>query len=259
MVKKAAAIALLAIIGFSFSNSIEATKNLTAQEILSKVEKRLSTPNENMTLKMKISAADGTNKERTLRIKRKNTEQQQRALVKLLAPSELRGVSVLSVHEGEEENQWLYLPSAGQSRQITGPGISGRFLDSDFSYEDFRFSTYRDFSSKVESYEGEGRNKMAVILSTAKEDTETAYSQVRTWIHLYHFRIEKSEYYDKEGKILKVIKFNNYQAIHKKFWRARKVRVENLQTKSTTELELKTFSTHQLKESDFSLDAMKSL
>ncbi|MCB0366994.1 MAG: outer membrane lipoprotein-sorting protein [Bdellovibrionaceae bacterium] len=258
MMKKAAALALITMIGLALSNSVDATNQLTAEQILGKVEQRLSAPNEFVTLKMKIHEADGSNKERTLQIKRKNSSQNQKALVRLLAPSDLRGVSVLTVQEGDEESQWLYLPSAGRSRRITGSSTSSRFLDSDLNYEDFRFSTYKAFNNKISGYQNKPEGQEVVIISDAKKDAESSYSKIKTWINLKHFRIVKSEYYDKDGKPLKVIKFGNYKAVHKRFWRARQMRVENLQTNTTTELTMTGLSTKKLEDSEVSLSALEA-
>lgn len=131
-------------------------------------------------------------------------------------------------------------------------------MDSDLNYEDFRFSTYKAFNNKISGYQNKPEGQEVVIISDAKKDAESSYSKIKTWINLKHFRIVKSEYYDKDGKPLKVIKFGNYKAVHKRFWRARQMRVENLQTNTTTELTMTGLSTKKLEDSEVSLSALEA-
>ncbi len=61
-------------------------------------------------------------------------------LIRFLSPSDIRGVSLLTVESSDsgESEQYLYLPALGQPRSITGNQKAGYFMGSDFTFEDLR-------------------------------------------------------------------------------------------------------------------------
>ncbi|MGE0526454.1 MAG: MMPL family transporter, partial [Bdellovibrionales bacterium] len=142
---------ILIVLGLAAFRSTYATTK-DAQTILKNVEKLASPPNERVEIKMVIQESDGSKKERELSILRKNEGgggKEARALIRLKKPSDLKGLSLLTVASGDSEDQWLYLPSDKKSRRILGSNKKGKFLDSDIAYEDLRVSTYKEFDNKV--------------------------------------------------------------------------------------------------------------
>ena len=228
------------------------SKKLTAEQILKKVEKNTSPPYESVEMKMKTKEPDGSTKERLVRIKRMN-KAEQKALVRLLAPSDLKGLALLTVNKGSDEDQWLYLPSSKRTRRIIGSNKKGRFLDSELSYEDMRISTYKAFDNNVVSQ----NKKVAVIESKAKGEDDSSYSRIKTWVSMKHFRVNKVEYYDKKGKHLKTMTFKGYKRYGKKFWRAKTVVVKNVQKKRSTNLVLKKVSLKKLNDGIFSISSLE--
>ncbi len=250
------------LIGFAIASfsvvSIVQAGEMSADEILKKVEVNTRASNEVAQLKMLIKGRDGSEKERELTIKKQN-QSTKKALVKLQAPEDLRGVGFLSIDEkGAEENQWLFLPSERRSRRITSSGKGGNFLDSDLSYEDLSTSTYKNFENKVEKvYEKSGK-KVAIILSKVKDKSASSYSKIKTWIDVKNYRIMKVSYYNKRGKLSKKVQFSNYKK-YGKVWRAQKLKVKNLRTRSQTILTVKNISFENLNEGDFTISSLESM
>jgi hypothetical protein len=240
---------LLMISAFIF-NSAHA---LDAKTVLEKVRDRASPPNERVQLKLSFEDSSGAKKERVMTILRKNDEGSSRALIRLLEPADLKGLTLLSVTEGDNDDQWLYLPSSKKSRRIVGGNKKGKFLDSDVTYEDLRASTYSEFKNKVISETA----KLIEIESIAKLDIESSYGKILTWVAKPEYRVEKVEYYDPELKLLKRAEFKDYKKSGKKYWRAHLVQIQNVQENTKTKLEVQKISVGKIDESEVSHAALE--
>lgn len=226
-----------------------------ATDLLKKIAKKNSTPSEEAKIRMKIVEADGSSKERVLVIKKKSKKDQM-ALVRLMSPSDLKGVGLLMVAKGSSENQWLYLPSEKRSRRIVGSNRNGRFLDSEISYEDLRIATYENFNNKVTADPQSGNKDILLIESTAKSKNDSSYGKIKTWVDTKQERLLKTEFYDTQGELLKVMTFDNY----KKFanvWRAQSINVKNVKKNRSTVLQLEKLSTKNLDDDEFSIDSLE--
>lgn len=243
--------AILALLGLVSAFGARAA-DLSAEDVLKQVEIRSSPPQESVEMKMVTTEPGGSAKERWMSILRKNGKEQ-KALVRLQKPSDLKGLALLSVNSATKEDQWLYLPSAKKTRRILGSSSKGKFLDSEIAYEDLRASTYRSFENKVTS-----RNAgMVEIESTAKKGSESSYSKIHTWVAVPDYRIVKMEYWDEKGAPLKRSEFKGYQKVGDKYWRAKTMEVSNFQNKRKTTLELKKVSLSKVNDDDLSVAALE--
>ena len=251
--RAAAGIAAI-LTAFAVGSSAVAAPNLDANKILNNVEKGLLSKDEKATIKMKVVESNGSSKERELEIKRKSGDKHQ-ILVRLKAPSDVSGIAVLSVVKGTSEDQWLYMPSQKKARRVVGGNKSQKILDTEFSVEDFSASTYAKFQNKVLKEERAPSAAVAVIESTGKGDA--SYSKILTWVDLANYQIQKSEYYDKEGKLLKTMVFRDY----KKFGnvsRAQTVEVRNMQNQRSTILKIAGLKINAgLSDSEFTQNALE--
>ena len=220
-----------------FGTQAIAEPSLTADQIFTEVEKRVSTHDEAASVKMVIFDANGSKKERELEIKRKADGRGQKVMVKLESPADLRGTSLLSVSDGPQEDQWLYLPSSKQTRRILSSKKSNSFLDSELTFEDLGTGSGKKFSSTVAREDVVGKRKFAVIESKPRSG-DSSYSKILTWVSKDFFLIEKIEYYDMGGKLLKVSLLDKYKKYGTNSWRAQRIQVRNMQTKRATVMNL---------------------
>jgi uncharacterized protein len=218
------------------SKSVAKVDPRDAEKIMEMVEKNVTSKDEVATVRMMISEADGTKKERALEIRRKGADNQQKVLVRLQGPADLKGTALLSVNKGKSSDQWLFLPSSKQTRRIQSSKKNGSFMDSELSYEDMGTSSEAQFSSKVLREEDMGGRRFSVIESVPKG--ESSYGKIHVWVDLETYLVGKMEYFDKAQKPLKVSTFSNYKKFDQGVWRAQKIQVANLQTKRGTVLEL---------------------
>lgn len=254
-IKATTGLFLLIALVFGFSKANAADK-MTAKAILKRVQKNNIVPNERAEIKMVIKDRDGSKKEREIIVIKKNGSEK-KALVKLLKPADLRGVGLLSVSKGSnDESQWLYLPSEKRSRRLASSGKSGKFLDSDLSYEDLSISTYRNFNNKVEKLLKD--KNIAVILSKVKNKDNSSYKKIRTWVDLKTYQIKKANYYNHKNKLVKKMSFRKYKK-HGKVWRAHHVVVKNIPKKRSTSLRVKKISLKKVSDSEISMSALEDV
>lgn len=226
----------IALAFFTSSFAYAAVDLKDAKSILKNVEKNMSATDEVANVKMTITEADGTKKDRGLQISRKGKDADQKVMVRMNAPADLKGTALLSVSKGKSSDQWLYLPSSKQTRRIQSGNRSGGFMDSEMSYEDMGTNADAKFESKVLPEETIAGRKYSVIESIPKG--ESSYGKVVTWVDQGTYLVGKMQYFDKSMKPLKVTNFTGYKQYDKGVWRAQKVQVQNLQNKRGTTLEL---------------------
>ena len=239
----------LVLIAMLLTQTAVATENV--DNILHQIEVKSSPPSERVDLKMTIQESDGAKKQRELSITRKN-DGDARALIRLQKPSDLKGLALLTVAKGNKEEQYLYLPSDKKSRRILGSSKKGKFLDSEIAYEDLAISTYRDFDNKVIKQD----NKLIEIESRARKHSDSSYGRILTWV-TPDYKIDHVDYFDKSNKLLKHAQFKDYQQVGAKFWRARTVSVQNVQTKRKTQLLVTNVSLKKIDDDEVSLSALE--
>ena len=247
---KVAPYALLIVLGLMAFRSSYAADDINT--ILKGVQNSTAPPNERVSIKMTIGESDGTKKVRELTIIRKN-EGGARALIRLNKPSDLKGLALLTITNSGGEEQYLYLPSDKKSRRILGSGKKGKFLDSEIAYEDLSLSTYKEFENHVVKDDG----RIVQVESKAKPNSESSYGRILSWISKPDYRLERVEYFDKKGKVLKRAQFKKYKKIGDKFWRAQSVQVQNVQAKRTTSLIVQKISLNKVADDEVSLSALE--
>lgn len=226
----------LAIAFFSSSYAAAAVDFKDAKAILKGVEKNMTANDEVATVNMTITEKDKSQKKRGLQIARKGKDKDQKVMVRMNSPADIKGVALLSVSKGGSSDQWLYMPSSKSTRRIQSGNRSGGFMESEMSYEDMGTNSDAKFESKVLKEDTINGRKYSVIESVAKG--ESSYGKVLVWVDQGTLLVGKMEYYDKNMKPLKVSNFTGYKQFDKGVWRAQKVQVDNLQNGRGTTLEL---------------------
>ena len=232
-------------------------EELTASQIMDKVEKSLRSKDEVAHIDMVIIEKSGQKLNRKMVVKKKSSGNKKYIMARMEAPGDVRGVGLLIVVEGVDYNQWLYLPSAKKSRRIISSKKKDSFLGSEISYEDISPTTYKHFSNKlVKTTEVKG--KQAYVIESKSLGREAAYSKIITWVTKKDFRVLQSKYFDQKGKKLKIMKFKDYKKFGKRTWRAQNIDVKNYQNKRGTSLALSKLEMNTgLKVSEFSKAALE--
>ena len=207
-------------------------------EIGKEMSQRLSAKDEAFSVQMKIVEADGTGKDREMKIWRLSpTKDNHSLLVRMEKPTDLKGTALLASVKGEVEEKWIYLPSTKQTRRLTGESGKGGILGSELSVEDFDFNRDKGAESIVKK-EIELNGKKYWMIETDVSASSANYSKVVSYVAQSEYLPVKVETYDKQGKLLKVLEITDYKKLPDNKWRAGKIVIKNVQNKRGTEITL---------------------
>ena len=226
-------------------------------KISDEMAQRLQSKDEEFVVTMKIIEADGAAKERQMQISRLSPSAKDHSLlVRMQKPQDLKGTALLAKMKGDEEEKWIYLPSSKQTRRLTGESAKGGILGSELSVEDFDFSQKQDARSEVKAEVQLDGKKHFQVESNVNASSPN-YSRVISYISTEDYLPRKVECFDKNGKLLKVITFQEYQKISDKKFRPTLITISNMQNKRGTELRLSQIKLDQdMKSSRFTPQAL---
>jgi len=106
------------------------------------------------------------------------------SLIRFTAPPDIDGTGTLTLnHPGDKSDQWVYLPALDRARRIPSSRKGGRFVGSDFYYEDIQdreVAMDRHRLLGQEPIEGVVCN---VLESVPVDPGDSVYSKRVSWIH----------------------------------------------------------------------------
>lgn len=156
------------------------------------------------------------------------------SLIVFDAPADVKGTAVLSHAKiGDDDEQWLYLPSAHRTRRISSSNKTGAFAGSEFSFEDLTGNDGRKYDWKLAGTEPCGSLTCFVVDATPK-DPNSAYSKRVLRIENQEFRIQTIEFYDRKNVKLKTLSYENYKKLKDRFWRSQSWTMRNHQSGKST-------------------------
>ena len=105
-------------------------------------------------------------------------------LMRFVEPADIEGTGLLTLdHSGDDSDQWLYLPALDRVRRISSSRKGGRFVGSDFFYEDLRD---REVDMDDHRLSGKGRvGKIAcdLLVSTPTDASNSVYTKRVSCVH----------------------------------------------------------------------------
>lgn len=202
-------------------------------------------------LEMVLRDRRGTESRRDLSISQLEMENDgDRLLVVFDTPKPIRGTALLSyTHVDAADDQWLYLPAHNRVKKIASRNKSGPFLSSEFAYEDLTLYEVEQFDYRLLGREPCGEDQ-CLRVERIPRDEYSGYSRQEVLLQATTLRIERIEYFDRHGRPLKVLTNDDYQLYEDRYWKPRRMFMENLQTGKTTELNWHEYSFHNGLEAD---------
>lgn len=185
---------------------------------------------------MILKNAQGDKNIRKLEMKKLEGVNGDRSLLIFLYPNDLKGTKLLSYEViGGDDKQWLYLPALKRVKRISSRNKSGSFMASEFSYEDISSQNYKNYSypedAKIVTKNGV---KYFEVLRMPK-DKHSGYSKQKIYIDTKDNLARFGEYFDKLGRLLKKIRFQNYVVIDG-VYRVHKIIIKNVQNQKESTL-----------------------
>lgn len=184
-----------------------------------------------------------------------------RLLVVFDSPKSIRGTALLSYsHKYEPDDQWLYLPAIKRVKKIASQNRSGPFLSSEFAFEDLALQEVEKFSYRLLD-EGTDADGAYYLVERIPVDEYSGYSKQLVRLDSPELRIERIEYFDRQGRPLKTLVVDDYQLYLERYWEPGRMLMTNLQTDKSTELIWRDyrFATGLDADRDFSTNSLRRI
>lgn len=189
--------------------------------------------------KMVLVNSKGDRSERSLELRTlEGPEAGDKTLLIFRDPPDVRGTTLLT-HEnrGGDDDQWLYLPALRRSRRIGSSNKSSSFVGSELAYEDLAPNEVTKHQYKYLRDESLDGVPVWVIESTPRFK-DSGYSRRELFVRQDNHQMARVNCYDRKGLLLKVGRWDGWWKVMDKRWRARSLRIENVQSGKSTLLEV---------------------
>lgn len=136
---------------------------------------------------------------------RKDSAGERRVVIRFNAPADIKGTAFLVIEDQNDHStqQHLYLPALKRTRRIVAAQKGRSFVNSDFTYEDMQRHPVEDWDYRLDADDSVQNQSCYVLISTPKPDTDTSYSQIRSWIDKNTLMPLKTRFWDKKNQPIK--------------------------------------------------------
>jgi outer membrane lipoprotein-sorting protein len=213
-------------------------EDLSAQQIADKVLENNSFGFQDAMAKLtlKLISKRGSERVRQIEIRSLEKDDRNRTLVRFHAPADVAGTGFLVLeNQDRDDDQYLYLPALGKVKRITSSQKNQRFMGTDLTYADLESRNLRKSKLKRLPDEKVGGNAAYVLEAIPEEGEDSQYSKTISWVHDVSFVPLKVEFYDKKGKLLKVLRAKRLEKKDGN-WVVMDSTVKNEQSKSQTHM-----------------------
>lgn len=214
--------------------------NLTAEQIMEKASESRKLDGSKAKISLTLYDASGKAGEpRVIKMVTKMYDggKTEKKFFRFTAPADIKGTGILTYdYEKKDDDMWLFLPALRKTRRIMGSKKSGSFMGSEFSYADMNTPVLSNYNLKILKEEKEGGVDCWVIEVLPKNKDvadEEGYSKKIFWIGKPDYMVRKTDFYDLDGKLLKVLTTKGVKLVDKakKRYRLMEMVVVNKQNK----------------------------
>lgn len=141
----------------------------------------------------------------------------EKRIIRFQSPADVKGTGMLIVdYENSEDDMWIYMPALRKTRRIISGEKSKNFMGSEFSNADMAAPKLEDFSYKlIGSEQVDGTDCWKIEVSPTNEDItdEFGFSRRITWVGKQDYVQRKSEYYDLDDDLFKILNASEVKTI----------------------------------------------
>jgi hypothetical protein len=194
-----------------------------AEEIMAHVYQQDTSRDAKLRATLDVTDKEGRTVKKRFTISRVGSFGNGKALVRFTDPPELRGVTLLSIHQpGVADLQWIYTPATERVRSLPPRERSERFAGSDFTYEDIAEHSIDDFTyEQLPAQDRIDNHKTVKIVATPVAPDRSQYKFIYYWVAQDVPCILHAEMYDPDGRKVREM---HAGGLHKEsgIWGARK-------------------------------------
>lgn len=191
------------------------------------------------SLTMTLRNAGGDTRVRTIQQFLKTGNDVEKKLMFFLEPADVRNTAFMNwsyTEAGKNDDQWIYLPALKRIKRISSSGKSDYFMGSDFTYDDLGDRHPEEDTHRVTGTREIDGRECFVVESVPREEGYM-YSRTVTWVVDDLWIGLKKEFYDEQGRLLKVLSVKEYGEIDG-YWTVTRTEMHNVQKGHTTIMEL---------------------
>lgn len=212
-------------------SGLATAETMTAEKIIERSMQN-ATGVDDLTHELKMQLVDekGNELEREMTIKvLRESEEEAYSLLIFTAPRREKGIALLTESaKSEDDKQYLYIPSRGRLQRVNSSNRGSSFRGSEFTFEDLSTQKPSDYKYELKGEEKCGEWQCYVLIRTPLA-AESSYSKTLSWIDKQHFRLVKADFYDQEGKLLKVMSAEDFSLVEGKYWNPKRITMANQQ------------------------------
>lgn len=180
------------------------------------------------------------------------------------SPRDIKGTATLthSKIEPADDDQWIFLPAVKRVKRISSSNRTGKFVSSEFSFEDLGSQEVDDNTYKWLRDEPcpSQPSLTCHVTESYPKNSRSGYSKRIAWTDSTEFRQWKVEFYNRRGDLEKALTSSGYQQYLGKFWRPASLLMQNVQTGKSTVLNFPTYQFNAgLKDGDFNAQRLPRL
>ena len=183
-----------------------------ALSIMTSAKNRVPAQTIQSQIRAVITARNGTTSEMALRQFSKDGPNGARTMIEFLRPATYQGNRVLNMETASGSTViTVYIRSQNRMRQLPNNEKSSSFIG-DFSYDDISFMD-RNVSLDTHSLLREEtlNGRACYVIQSVPTDSSWQYSKTVSWIDKTSFLIYKTEMYNRNGVLQKVMEMSNFQ------------------------------------------------
>lgn len=212
------------------------------------------------TLSMTLRAKNGQEAVRELRFKSLEVpDDGDKSLTLFDQPKDVEGTTLLTYsHKTADDDIWLFLPALKRVKRIAGNNKSGPFMGSEFAFEDFGVQEVEKFTYKFLREESLDGVDCYVVERVPVEKT-SGYSRTEAWFDKAEYRVQKIDYWNKNGAHVKTLRARDYKQYLDKLWFPDRYEMSNHDTGRSTVLHFKDYKFRNgYTERDFDQSALEA-
>lgn len=216
--------ALFAALSISFMAVPGNAAELSARQIMEKVDNREDGDNKISEMQMLLIDKNGDKRIRKMKTFDKDLitdkgEEDRRRIMFFLAPADVKDTGFLTydfdAYE-KDDDQWLFLPALKKTKRIASTDKSGSFMGSDFNYSDMTRKNLNAYTFKILKEADVRGSKTWVIEALPKsqdEIDETGYKKSVLFVRQDNFVTVRAVHWTDSGGQLKYLDVSGLELI----------------------------------------------
>lgn len=215
---------VLSALVFTFSALPAMAQDLTARQIMEKVNGRDDGDNRIAEMQMVLVDKNGDKRVRKIKTFDKDqivdqSDEDRRRIMFFLAPADVKDTGFLTYDYAapeKDDDQWLFLPALKKTKRIASTDKSGSFMGSDFNYSDMTRKNLDAYTFKIlKEAEVRGANTWVIeaLPKTREEAGKTGYMKSVLFVRQDNFFAVRAVHWTDTGNKLKYLDVTGLELI----------------------------------------------